>query len=184
MSIIQEAIAAYPVPVKDLGDSQTLIDYMLFNHGLMLASEGLLETAINRASFGPVRKYYIQHLGEEKNHVAWIVADLATIGVTPPQVHWRAARIAGTQYYLIRHVSPMALLGYMVAIESRPMSLDTVAQLEELYGVALIRTIRYHAENDIQHGADLLNLIATLDNKTQTLITANAGHTAWLISRE
>ena len=184
MSNCFDAITAHSLPILDFSCQDVLIDYMLFNHGIMRASERLLETAINRAGFGPVRKYYVKHLGEETNHAAWIAADLATIGVKPPQVHWRAARLAGTQYYLIHHVSPMALLGYMAALESRPMALSDVEKLEQVYSIDLIRTIRYHAEHDIEHGADLLALIATLDSKTQDLITDNARHTARLLSRE
>lgn len=130
---------------------------------------------------GRIQTYYNRHLGEERGHAEMMQADLASAAIEPPAVHWKAARLAGTQAYLIHHVSPLMLLGYMAALECRPWSLTQVAYLENLHGKPLMRCIRYHAEHDAKHGPELLALIDTLTEQEQTLIASNAGHTAWLL---
>jgi hypothetical protein len=152
-------------------------------YGVILASESLLAKAVCQTT-GPVWDYYVKHFDEERNHVTWLAADLHTVGVIPPLVHWRAARLAGTQFYLIEHVSPVALLGYMAALECRPMALVDVERLEDWHGKPLLRTLRYHAEHDTQHGPEILALIETLSGQDRDLVLNNAAHTAWLLSGE
>ena len=136
-----------------------------------------MEEAIKLSS-GRLRSYYVEHLEEERNHSAWILDDLKSAKVTPPSVDWEAAQIAGIQYYLIYHVSPQALLGYIAALECRPASMDFIERLEGRYGAALLRTARYHAEHDVDHGAAVLNFIDSLPDANLELISENAARTA------
>jgi hypothetical protein len=159
-----------------------LLDNLLFCYGIMIASEPLIEEALKHQLIPELEQYYQNHLVEEHNHADWLLEDLKSAGVTPPLVDWRAALIAGTQYYLIKHISPDALLGYMAALECNPPSLQAVERLEELHGKQLIRTVRYHAEHDIKHGPELLSFIENTPGLNLDLINNNRKQTAMLLS--
>ena len=157
-------------------DRQALINYLCFIHGIIRASEALLEHAISKLEDGPVRRYYVAHLREERGHAAWLADDLASVGVQPG-LNWKAARLAGSQVYLIEYVSPVALLGYMAALEGQSTSLATIEALEIVHGKTLLRTARYHAEHDPAHWEDLAVVIFSLPEHQQQLIWENAKQT-------
>lgn len=178
---VKAMLARYPRPMLDFTDRSTLIANMSFVHSLMIASEPLLEEAALLADQKFLADYFTQHLAEELHHAEWLAADLDLAGVELV-VNWRSARIAGMQYYLVRHVSPQALLGYMAVLECKPMPLDALEVLEMMHGKQLLRTMRYHAEHDIAHSRDLLSFIehnaASLD---LDLISDNIAHTSIMI---
>jgi hypothetical protein len=58
-------------------------------------------------------------------------------------------------YYLIRHVHPVALMGYMLAMESRQISEEYVEAVEAAHGKNAARTLRIHAEQDPGHMDEL-----------------------------
>ena len=134
------------------------IAFLKFVHGLMRASGPLLELAVERSS-GALREYYKAHLAEEKDHADWLAEDMELLSEAPSQIDHAAAATAGAQYYYLRHVGPHALLGYMAAMEFRPMSLADVESLETLYGAPAIRTLRYHATHDPEHAKELARVI-------------------------
>lgn len=148
---------AHPV---DLRDRSRLLANLTFMHQLMVAAEPLLELAIEYSD-GSLRDYFVQHLEEERGHAPWLADDLASAGVDikasgPSRI---AVALAGGMYYMIRHVSPACLLGYMLVLECFPPALADIAELENLHGKDLLRTVRHHAEHDPDHGADLLRVI-------------------------
>lgn len=175
---VLEAINRYPLPQLDIHNRAIFIGNLLFVHSLMLASEDLIETALAQELPDNLRGYFNEHLAEERNHAIWLQADLRSLGVEP-RLDWNAAQIAGTQYYLIKHVDPKALLGYMAALECRPMSMEHVEYLESLYGLEAMRCMRYHAVHDQDHGKELLEFIDTFED--QDLIIRNAELTAQVL---
>lgn len=136
----------------------------------MLASEKLLEEAWEYSRDKALRAYFLKHLLEEKNHAQWLAEDLDKLGVEKV-FDYRAAMLAGTQYYLIYHRDPALLLGYMRALESWPKPLDVVDKLEAKYGQ--LKTLRYHAEHDPQHTKEIEAVISTLSPELQTAIEQN-----------
>jgi hypothetical protein len=140
---------------------------LAFTLQYMVATERLLGEASMECG-GELRQYYLRHLEEERHHAQWLQEDLD--GFTIP-LDGAAVGMAGSAYYFIKHVNPAALLGYMLALE-RPMPLDKLAELEAAHGVKLFRTVRLHAEEDVQHRADLLELIEKQPPDVQTLIKA------------
>jgi heme oxygenase-like protein len=167
-------------PALDLARAEIFVSNILFAYAITLASEELIETAINKSLDTELIDYLDKHLAEERHHTEWFREDLASAGLTPG-THWRAAQIAGMQYYLINHVSPQALLGYMAALECRPTPLATVEWLEARYGKPLLRMVRYHAEHDIAHGSDLLQFIETTSGLDYQLIANNIRQTTCLL---
>lgn len=166
-------------PIVDLGDRLTFLRNLLFMHRIIVASESLLEVASKNAS-GAIRTYYLNHLEEERRHDEWLAEDLlsADIDVRSCPYDCLAVATAGAQYYLIHHVDPAALLGYMAVLECFPMPIDRLEWLESIHGTRLCRTLRHHAVHDVSHAVDLLAAIDSVDARRFELISQNAVQTA------
>ena len=161
-------------------DRETLISQLTFFHGLISASEGLLLRAITKSD-GLLKGYYIDHLEEEAGHAAWLAKDLTESGVEIPSIHWQAAMLAGVQYYLIEHVSPYALLGYIAALESGNRAMAELEALEQEHGKTLLRTYRYHVEHDPAHSQRAFEMIEAAPTDQIAIIADNALQTATYI---
>lgn len=143
-----------------IATKEALIANLAFTQQVISASEGLMEEAISRSS-GPLKAYFVEHLEEERGHARWLADDLKTAGIDMSKMPLirRAVEMAGSQYYLIKHVSPVSLLGYMAVLEGFPIALGTVNALEAAHGTDLLRTLRYHAEHDLDHRKALFSMI-------------------------
>lgn len=154
------AISAHRDALVDYSSVQTMIASLAFTQQAMMASEGLLVDAI-ALSEGPLRDYFTAHLEEERGHASWLADDLMSAGIdmkTLPLIR-RAVEMAGSQYYLIKHASPASLLGYMAVLEGFTSTLEDVERMEAVHGKTLLRTLRYHVENDPEHCKDLFAVI-------------------------
>jgi hypothetical protein len=163
---LREAIAKIRLQATvDPCDRNKVLANLVFVHQVITASESLLEEAVKHSE-GDLKQYFIAHLEEERGHQEWLADDLMTAGIDVkkmPLSHFAVA-MAGSQYYLIRHVSPVALLGYMAVLEGCPMPLEAVEDLEAMHGKEMFRTLRYHAAHDIDHGRELFALIDKYDD--------------------
>lgn len=166
-------------PRIDLTSRGNLIHNLLWMYQVIVASEPLMEEARSLSS-PTLASYLRRHLDEERDHAKWLADDLLSVGVdvrTTP-LNRNAVELAGTQYYLIKHVSPVCLLGYMAVLEGFPFPVSACDELEELHGKDVIRCLRYHAENDIEHRKELFKVI---DKINSPLIFENAVRTQYLI---
>ncbi|MEO9237006.1 MAG: iron-containing redox enzyme family protein, partial [Jatrophihabitantaceae bacterium] len=109
-----------------------------------------------------VLAYLHKHIPEETGHDDWIIEDLARIGIPasaivdhPPSS--TVMQLVGSQYYLIKHVHPAALLGYISALEGYPPSIELskLAAARTGYPIETFRTLRKHAHLDPHHRDDL-----------------------------
>lgn len=162
-------------PVIMLGDRE-VIHKMLVNAYQIIVASGrlLLEATVGR---DPISDYYMRHYHEEKDHAEWLAEDLATVGVDvqAETVNPLVAQFVGMQYYFIKHMHPAMLLGYMTVLECFPTQLEDIRLLENLYGKELMRTLRFHAEHDIDHGKEVLAVIDTIeDENVQKLVISGA----------
>jgi hypothetical protein len=175
--VVRDVMAQWPS--VDLMNRSTFVNNLIFLHRLILASEDLLEDSIPRSE-GELREYYADHLEEERSHDDWLASDLSSIGIDVSACAFPSEAVAavGTQYYLIRHVDPCALLGYMAVLECFPMPNEKLEQLEAKHGKELCRTLRHHSEHDIEHGAKLLDQINRLSERQFPLVVQNAVQTA------
>jgi hypothetical protein len=146
------------VEMPKLLDHNGFVAFLRFAYGIVQASEALLELAVQKSS-GSLREFYTAHLGEERDHCFWLGEDLKHLGEKPPKIDHAAAATAGAQYYYLNHVGPHALLGYMAALEFRPMPMQDVEALAKVYGEAALRTVRYHAAHDPDHAKELAKVI-------------------------
>lgn len=149
-------------PALDLTNKQTLIGRLVLNYHVMVATGPLLLTAIHSLHTDhPLRGYLERHHLEESEHASWLRDDLESAGIDvyanpPPMI---AIEIAGSAYYSILHVSPVSLLGYMLTLESVPRNTAMLKTLEELHGKQLLRTVRFHAQVDWKHTAEMITMI-------------------------
>jgi hypothetical protein len=160
----------------DLQDIYVVLANLVFVHQVIVASEPLMEDAL-KVSDGKLHAYLTSHIEEERGHAAWLAVDLLTHGIDVAKIQKfrSAAAMAGSQYYLIKHQSPYALLGYMAVLEGFPVSIESVEALEGTHGKELFRTLRYHAEHDLDHRKDLF---AFIDENPRPEIMQSAVETA------
>lgn len=177
LNVVRDVMAQWPY--ADLKNRRVFLSNLVFMHRIIIASESLLEEALIHAK-GALRDYFADHIEEERRHDEWLAEDLASDGIDVANCKFpsEAVAAAGTQYYLIRHVDPCALLGYMAVLECFPMPPDRLEKLEEVHGKQLCRTLRHHAEHDVGHAADLLVRIDSLNDRQFALVVQNAVQTA------
>jgi len=168
----------------DIHDSRVVERNLIFLYHSVMASEQLLIDGLLLAlnwDDAPVRnilvKYYSEHLDEERGHINWLREDLSENGIIPGFPDPIAMAMTGTQYYLIKHVHPAALLGYLAVVEGDPVTIDTIEILEKIYGASLFKFMRMHAERDIIHSADLFYIIDKLPSYTHGYIEKSAQNT-------
>lgn len=181
---LKEEIRAHLVRV-DSSLRAVVADNLTFVFHMIVASEGILSVAHSMMTDCAYRRYLAAHYHEEAGHAKSLRADLQAAGVcihNAPLMH-DAAALAGAQYYLAAHVSPYAILGYMLALECFPMSADDIATLEKLHGVSMFRTARYHAVHDVEHGDDVLQQIDNMPPVYRELVRDNALRTVKAIAR-
>jgi hypothetical protein len=160
-----------------LRDPASIRRRLAFALQVIRASERLLQEAADECG-GELRDYFLRHMEEETDHAKWLEEDLGGFSIPLDAV---AVAMAGSQYYLIKHVHPSCLLGYMLALED-PMPTDELLELESIHGKALLRTLRLHAEADVGHRKELLAQIAKQPADLQALIESNAQQTRRYIS--
>ena len=107
-----------------------------------------------------LRDYYLQHAEEEEGHGEWLLDDLASLGVPRERVAERlpypsVAALVGSQYYWMRHVHPIAYLGYIAVLEA-PAQLEFLKEVSERTGIPLASMSCHvrHAELDPGHVAE------------------------------
>jgi hypothetical protein len=146
-------------------------------YGSVRASVPLLESARDRArELSPADPlaaglvdYLHMHADEERGHDEWLLHDLQSIGVTrtelvsqPPS--GAVAALIGAQYYWILHYHPVSVLGYLMVIEGNPPNRGCLQDLQSRSGLpaSAFRTMLEHADLDIDHSAELADLIDRL----------------------
>ena len=159
----------------------TLLNNLVLMYQVITASENLMEVALEATTDGVLSKYLEHHRSEEKDHALWLKEDLRTAGIDVERVPLMqsALNLAGTQYYLIYHVSPNALLGYMAVLEGFPFPIGPLEQLEAVYGKDLLRCLRYHAVHDQEHRIELFEVI---DKIGDPVILDNTFRTQYLLN--
>ena len=181
---------------KDL--RAAICNHLVLLHQITRASVPLMEAAHRHilasppdpvsSIFGP---YLLQHIEEESNHDVWTLDDLESVGIDratvlaapPPRI---VAALVGAQYYWIFHYHPVALLGYMLMLESNAPSEAFVDEMTARTGLPeqAFNTHRIHATLDPGHQADLYHLLDRLpltDDHVQ-LIANSVSHTGLLLA--
>lgn len=148
-----------------------LIPNLIFVYHTIVASENLLRVAISQASGTSLKQYFEKHLEEERDHAKWLAEDLKCVDVEVAQTvaPLVAVQMAGSMYYLIFHIHPAALLGYMWVLESWPMDKARFAERAKAYPSALLRTLNHHIDHDPAHLNDLLAVIESVPEQRKLI---------------
>jgi hypothetical protein len=139
-------------------DDVLMLDHLAFWYQVIVASEPLLAQAILRLSDegfeGELKAFYRKHLQDERHHAEWLREDLEDHPIT---FRIEAARLAGLQYYLITHVHPVCLMGYMQVLEGNTPAPEFIEQVKAELGPRA-RTFLLHVEQDPHHFEELCAL--------------------------
>jgi len=179
--------------IRDVKKASARIDVMsfdvlaanlLFMHDAVVASERLLVEAAEAADLLPrspfhdrLSAYFRSHLEEERGELKWLQEDLGSANITPGVPDPLAMAMVGTQYYLMKHVHPAALLGYMAVVEGDPVPVDVVRVLERTHGKQLLRFVRLHAIKDLKHREELFEVIDLSPPLIRGLVVHSAENT-------
>ena len=175
----------------NFADRRQLVQSLMFLQRTSKATKPMLLAAADhlRLSTNPfdekLRAYFYDHAKEEDGHDEWFKADIESEdGPMDSKIDWLAALTTGAQMYAMRFHHPAALLGYCAFAEGSPMPMPLVEMLEDLHGKTLLRTWRYHADNDRQHRISLFEMIDQAPDHLHELIESSAHATAhfWLAS--
>jgi hypothetical protein len=170
----------------DASRLDAVIANLIFLHDAVVASEQLLIEAATSADLLPqsayharLAKYYRSHLDEERDHVKWLREDLKSVDVNVPAElpNKFAMAMAGSQYYLLKHAHPAALLGYMAVLEGDPTPVEVIDSLERTYGKQLLRFARIHAVKDLEHRKELFEVIDDTPDSLRSLIAYSTDNT-------
>lgn len=159
-SVVIDAVSSRFGVAPDIANRDVLTKNLTFFYQVITASERLLEQAAVQAS-GELAQYFRSHLEEERDHATWLAQDLThfDVDVATAPIMRSAIQMVGTQYYLINHVDPCCLLGYMAVLEGFSASIEAIEALERMHGKEGLRTLRYHVEHDPDHRVELFSMI-------------------------
>lgn len=152
------------------------VDYLVTYQGILRATIPLLETARREAVArdGSAQRtlvsYLETHIEEETGEDEWVLQDLEVLGVDRSTVLGHVpsptvASLVGAQYYWVLHVDPVAVLGYLAALERDPPSPEFIDELIRRTGHdrAAFRTLIAHAERDPEHSDELDELLDRIE---------------------
>ncbi len=151
-------------------------DYLVAYHGILRATIPLLQTARRealsdgRSASRTLASYLETHIEEESGEDEWLLQDLEVLGMDRSKVLGHVpspnvARLVGAQYYWVLHVDPVAILGYLAALERDPPSLAFIDELIQRTGHdrSAFRTLIAHAERDPDHAEELDDLLDRIE---------------------
>lgn len=169
----------------DFHNRIALVANLTYLYHCMKASENLLKVASSQEHSEVLANYYAEHAGEEKDHNTWLRKDLTDAGLDPEYttIPSTVVEMVGGLYYLVYHVEPAAVLGYLLLMEGNPIPMEVVEELEQLHGNSLMRTVRYHAEHDPEHLDQLRMVIENLPEHRKWIVSQTAVKSAHYFGR-
>jgi len=188
--------------VSDPRVPQLYRDYLVACHGILRATIPLLQTARREAlardesASRTLASYLETHIQEEAGEDEWLLQDLEVLGVDRSTVFEhvpspQVARLVGAQYYWVLHVDPIAILGYLAALERDPPSLEFIDDLVLRTGHdrAAFRTLIAHAARDPDHAEELDDLLDRIELTEDqwllvTLSAINSVHMLAMVLKE
>jgi hypothetical protein len=172
-------------------------EYLFSSHCIARASIPLMQATRDRALASgkqdpigaALTTYLTEHIVEEMDHDEWFLQDLAVLGwdrstvlARPPSA--TVAAMVGAQYYWVLHYHPVALLGFLTALESHPPSRSMIDELISKTGhpPKAFRTLTLHADLDPHHEEELYRLLdgLSLTSEQSTVLGLSAIHTLHL----
>lgn len=175
-------------------------EFLFRNHSVIRSSVPLMKAAAEECEklvgrdpvAGGMLEYFRHHIPEETGHDDWVLDDLELLGFPRKEVLKRipppsAAALAGSQYYWIRHVHPVALLGFIAVLEGTPPDVAFFEATADRIGVPrkAFSNLLLHGKLDPQHRDDLDRTLDALPltEEHHTLMGISAFQTISLLTR-
>jgi hypothetical protein len=130
--------------------------------------------------------YLESHIDEEKDHDAWLLDDINSLGISEAEVFQAdplnsVVSLLGPQYFWALNIHPVTVFGYLIVLEGYPPLSYQLEQIRIRTGLptTAFRCLQAHADNDPHHIADLNRTLDTMPlTATQAkFITLSAFHT-------
>lgn len=117
------------------------------------------------------------HMAEEKRHELLAVHDLKALGFTVDEFAQRPSTRAfwEPQYYKIEHVNPVALFGYILALEAMSAAHGpwVYEQAATAHGAATATFLKLHAHDDEDHVQKAIAMLEQIDARGRADIEQN-----------
>lgn len=106
--------------------------------------------------------YLEQHIDEEKDHCAWLLDDIETLGISAAEVAAATplasvVSLLGAQYFWALNIHPVTVFGYLIVLEGNPPVVSQLEAIRRRTGLpsTAFRCLITHADNDPHHIAEL-----------------------------
>jgi hypothetical protein len=110
---------------------------------------------------------FAAHMAEEKRHELLALHDLKMLGASLDQYYERPSTRAfwETQYYKVEHVNPVALFGYILALEGMSATHGpwVYGEVSTAHGAGAATFLKLHAHDDEDHVQKAMPLLDKLD---------------------
>jgi hypothetical protein len=173
--------------------SEMLPTFLVQLHRVMQGGITLMRVARDRALALPgdpvaniIAPYLQQHIDEEKDHCAWLLDDIETLGITSQQVAeatplTSVVSLLGAQYFWALNIHPVAVFGYLIVLEGYAPIAEQLEAIRIRTGIpgTAFRCLIAHADNDPHHLADLNHTLDSmpLSPEQQEYVALSAFHT-------
>lgn len=162
-------------------DPRCYADWLAQTYYYVRHSTRLLAAAAARFSldaFGDrLHQRFAAHMAEEKRHERLATHDLHALGKDLDQFPERdtTRQFWEPQYYKIEHEDPIALFGYILALEgmSAAHGPAALARAQQAHSPAATKFLEVHAQDDEDHLAKALTMIAGLDEHRGDVVRIN-----------
>lgn len=127
-------------------------------------------------------RYLLHHADEELGHDRWALADLQELGVTQGEADAAdpvpaCTSMIGVVYYAAAHANPISLFGWLYVLEAMGDDLGTqmARHIDEGLGLdgRALRFLAGHGVNDVEHTADLTEMISRHVNDADDMRDVN-----------
>jgi pyrroloquinoline quinone (PQQ) biosynthesis protein C len=133
----------------------------------------------------PLQQYIEHHIEEEMFHDEWILEDLEHMGIDRELTLQKKPldaiiNLIGSVYYRVLHIHPVAIFGFIAALETFPISqktLDTIMKAADLDDKA-VRTLKHHGVADVDHANEFfeaLNSVTLTEREKDTILDCAKG---------
>ena len=130
---------------------------------------------------------FLDHMQEEKHHEKLFERDLQAMGHPVEELkEWPiTSQLYQSQYYLVEHESPMALLGNIFYLEGMSIYAgpEILSRTLAAHGSKACSFMKVHVSEDTDHIAKATNALAKLNEEDLTAVQKSHAQTAYLFER-
>jgi hypothetical protein len=126
---------------------------------------------------------FAAHMNEEKKHEQLALHDISQLGSSIESLPERSSTrtFYEPQYYKIEHIHPVALFGYILPLEAiGPLCGKRIMpRVTTAHGGQCVAFLKLHVEEDVEHVAKALEIVAGIAAEEQAVIQQNLVQTSY-----